>query len=287
MSFKLVRSVPRIALGTDKVSGAACVEYIRRGLEAGYRMIDTAQVYNNEEDIGKAIRSSGIPRDQIFVTTKIASGFKKNPSSLEEALNSVQGSIGRLGLGYVDAMLIHHPGDDSFGLSAAFCRRTTWQALEQSVLAGHVKQIGMSNFNASHILEMRRYATISPFANQLEVHPWHQQRELVRFCAKEGIFVQAYAALARNSHAQDAQIQWIALKNNVSTAQVLLRYSLQKGYLPVVKATSVDHLQMNIKVDDFLLSDEDMMALDSRDEGLQGALLPWLVAPDDDRGIYS
>jgi diketogulonate reductase-like aldo/keto reductase len=169
MIFKLARSTPRIALGTDKVNGAACIEYVQRGLKAGYRMIDTAQVYKNEEDIGKAVRSSGIPREQIFVATKIAGGFKKNPSSLRDAIDSVQGSVDRLGLNYVDAILIHHPGDDSADPSAAFCRRTTWEALERSLLAGHVKQIGVSNFNAAHILEMRQYAKTRPFVNQLEV----------------------------------------------------------------------------------------------------------------------
>lgn len=169
MLHKLANLPPRIALGTDKVDGASCVEYIRKGLEAGYRMIDTAQVYKNEEEIGKAIRSSGIPRNQIFITTKIASGFKKNPGTLREALNSVQRSVKRLGLEYVDAVLLHHPGDDSVDPTAALCRRTTWEALEKSKIAGHVKEIGMSNFNGAQIAEMLQYATIRPSLIQMEV----------------------------------------------------------------------------------------------------------------------
>lgn len=169
MLQRLARSPPHIALGTDKVHGASCVQYIRQGLDAGYRMIDTAQVYNNEEEIGKAVRSSGIPRNQIFITTKIASGFRKNPSTLKEALDSVQGSVRRLGLDYVDAVLIHHPGDDAANGSAALCRRTTWEALEQSKIAGYVKEIGISNFNAAHVAEMRQYAKLRPSLIQMEV----------------------------------------------------------------------------------------------------------------------
>jgi diketogulonate reductase-like aldo/keto reductase len=169
MLHKLAKSPPRIALGTDKVHGASCVEYIRRGLEAGYRMIDTAQVYKNEEAIGEAVRSSGVPRDKIFITTKIASGFRKNPSTLKEALDSVQDSVRRLELDYVDAVLIHHPGDDAADPSAALCRRTTWEALEQSKIAGQVKEIGISNFNAAHIAEMRQYAILRPSFIQMEV----------------------------------------------------------------------------------------------------------------------
>lgn len=169
MLLKPATRVPRIVLGTDKVKGLDCFDYIQRGLAAGYRKIDTAQVYENEEEIGRAIRGCGIPRAQILVTTKIAAGFKKNPSSWQEATYSAQRSLGRLGLGYIDTVLIHHPGDDTADPSAADCRRATWQALEEQVVEGYVKNIGVSNFSASHILEMRQYASIRPCVHQLEV----------------------------------------------------------------------------------------------------------------------
>lgn len=173
MFFNLATRVARIALGTDKINGSECIDYIERGLAAGYRMIDTAQVYKNEEEIGKAIRSSSTPRKQVFVTTKIATGFMKNPSSFKEAADSARGSLIRLGLEYVDMILIHHPGDDAADPSAAVCRQMTWQALEELVLEGCVKNIGVSNFNASHIQEMRHYARIPPRVNQLEVLTLH------------------------------------------------------------------------------------------------------------------
>jgi diketogulonate reductase-like aldo/keto reductase len=174
MLSNFAAQAPRMALGTEKVYGFDCIDYIRRGLAAGYRMIDTAQVYKNEEEVGKAIRNSGIPRTQVHVTTKIAAGFKKNPSSLQEATDSARGSLMKLGLEYVDTILIHHPGDDAADASAADCRRITWQALEGLVSKGLVKNIGVSNFDVSHILEMRHYAKIPPYINQLEVlnpHP--------------------------------------------------------------------------------------------------------------------
>ena len=160
---------PRIALGTDKISGSKCVEYIQRGLAAGYRMIDTAAVYDNEEAIGLAIRLSGIPRRQVFVTTKIMAGFKKNPEMRRKAIKLAQMSCHRLGLDYVDAVLIHHPGDDARDAGAAECRRITWKGLEEMVRTDRVRKIGVSNFGAAHIREMQQYATVMPCVNQLEV----------------------------------------------------------------------------------------------------------------------
>jgi diketogulonate reductase-like aldo/keto reductase len=178
MLSSLAARAPRIVLGTEKVNGFECIDYIQRGLAAGYRMIDTAQVYKNEKEVGEAIRSSGIPREQVRVTTKIAAGFKKNPSSLREAKDSARGSLAKLGLEYVDTILIHHPGDDATDPSAADCRRITWQALESLVSEGIVKNIGVSNFGASHILEMRNYAKIAPYLNQVEVLSLHSRVSL-------------------------------------------------------------------------------------------------------------
>ena len=175
MLFNLAARVPRIALGTDKIKGSECIDYVQRGLAAGYRMIDTAQAYGNEEDIGKAIRGSGIPRKQLFVTTKLATGYMKNPSTFKEATDSAKGSLDRLGIEYVDTILIHHPGDDAADPSAAGCRRVTWQALEELVQEGCVKNIGVSNFEAPHILDMRNYAKILPCVNQIEVLNLHSR----------------------------------------------------------------------------------------------------------------
>ncbi|KAH8719306.1 putative aldo-keto reductase [Phaeosphaeriaceae sp. PMI808] len=279
MLSNLATRAPRIALGTDKVNGSECIDYIRRGLAAGYRMIDTAQVYRNETEIGEAIRNSSIPREQVFVTTKIATGFKKNPGSFKEAVDSARGSITRLGLEYVDTILIHHPGDDAADPLAAICRRMTWQALEELVLEGCVKNIGVSNFNTSHISEMQHYARVLPCINQIELHPWCQQRKLVDYCKTEKISIQACSAIARNTHSENAELQTMAVKNNMSTAQLLLRYSLQKGYMPIVKAKNPRYLYANIKVENLVISEKEMAVLDSWDKGIEGALFPWLMSP--------
>lgn len=155
-----------IALGTDKLRGTSCTNVVKLGLATGYRTIDTAQAYGNEREVGKAIRELTIPRDEIFITTKISSGYLKNPRSFQEAYDSALASIHRLGVSYVDLFLIHAPGDN------AGARRVTWQALERLVEEGMVKDIGVSNYGIKHIVEMEQYAKLfPPGVNQLEVLP--------------------------------------------------------------------------------------------------------------------
>jgi diketogulonate reductase-like aldo/keto reductase len=290
MLHKLAPLSSRIVLGTDKISGPACIDYIHRGLSAGYRTIDTAQVYNNEAEIGEAVRSSTVPRNHVFVTTKISSGFKKNPRTFKQAVELARTSIERLGLDYVDLFLIHHPGDDA-DPSAAESRRATWAALESLREEGCVRDVGVSNFSAGHILEMGPYARVLPSVNQIEVrdfdmfillvlladwnvkvHPWCQQRKLVRLCRGHKIRIQAYAAIARNTHSEHTGLQGLAGKYGVSTAQLLLLWSLQKGYMPIVKMTSAAHLRANMELDSLVISKQDMAVLDSWDKGSKGSL---------------
>jgi diketogulonate reductase-like aldo/keto reductase len=170
MNHALPKRAISIILGTEKVQGIECINYIERGLAAGYRMIDTAQAYQNETEIGQALRKSGVPRREIHLTTKISSGFKKNPGSLREAEACARASIARLDVGFVDQFLIHSPGDDTDD-AAAEARRVTWLALESLVQDGVVKSIGVCNYTAEHILEMRSYAKVfPPKVNQLEVY---------------------------------------------------------------------------------------------------------------------
>jgi diketogulonate reductase-like aldo/keto reductase len=172
LSGLITRNV-RTTLGTDKVKGSQCIEYVQRGLAAGYRSIDTAQVYMNEKAIGQAIRESSISREQVHVTTKISAGFKRNPRSFGEVRDSVRGSLEKLKLGYVDTILIHHPGDDVTDPEAANRRQTTWQGLEMMVGEGQVRSIGVSNFDISHLRTMKQYARMLPTVNQIEVtHPY-------------------------------------------------------------------------------------------------------------------
>lgn len=160
---------PRIILGTEKVTGVQCVGYIKQALAAGYRMFDTAQVYNNEEAISQAISSCNVPRNQIYVSTKIAKGFKKNPSTTRGAKESVHGSLQRFGLDYFDAVMIHHPGDDTTDPAASDCRLATWQALVELHEQRLVRNIGVSNFSVSHLRELLQCSRRFPSFNQVEV----------------------------------------------------------------------------------------------------------------------
>ncbi|EMD67051.1 hypothetical protein COCSADRAFT_81878 [Bipolaris sorokiniana ND90Pr] len=266
----------RTTLGTANVNGTRCIEYIQRGLTAGYRSIDTAQAYRNEEAVGQAIREHSVPRKQIHVMTKVSTGFKQNPGSLNEVKDAVEGSLTRLKIGYVDAMLIHHPGDDTVDPEAAYRRRVTWQGLETLVELGKVRNIGVSNFNIAHLRELKQYARILPVVNQIELHPWCQQRELVNHCQKEKIPLQAYLAISRNSQESDEGLKALAKKYNVSAAAILICYSVRKGFLPIVKAEDPQHLVSNLKAEKLCIEDEDLAVIDSWDMGKSGSISEYL-----------
>ncbi|OTB07260.1 hypothetical protein M426DRAFT_86193 [Hypoxylon sp. CI-4A] len=268
---------PSISLGTDKLRGNKCIEAVSSGLGAGYRIIDTAQAYGNEDAIGEAIQKSNVPREEISVVTKISSRFLKNPDSFQEAYDSALASIRRLGLSYVDLFLIHAPGD------SAESRKVTWQALERLVEEGSIKDIGVSNYGAKHIMEMEEYAKIyPPSVNQIELHPWCQQQKIEEFCQSRGIEIQASCSLVRNSKATHPGLRTLTTKYGKTTAQILVRYSIQKGWTPVVKSASPAHLRENMDVYDFSIGDDDMTLLNSWDEGSKGAILKVLIPEDDE-----
>jgi diketogulonate reductase-like aldo/keto reductase len=165
MSLRVMKKYGSVILGTDKFQGASCKNMIKAALIAGYRIVDTAQAYGNEEVIGQAIQeTTTVHRDDLFLITKISSGWKKNPQSVAEAYESAQKSLDRLGVPYMDLFLIHSPGED------AGARRATWQGLEQLRIEGLTKYIGVSNYDVTHLAEMATYSTIGPPAvNQIEV----------------------------------------------------------------------------------------------------------------------
>ncbi|OAL47947.1 Aldo/keto reductase [Pyrenochaeta sp. DS3sAY3a] len=276
MAFGLITRNVRITLGTDKLNGVQCIEYVQRGLAAGYRSIDTAPVYMNEEAIGQAIRRSSVLREQVHVTTKISTGFKQNPSSVGEVRDLVRVSLTRLGIGYVDTVLIHHPGDNVADPGAADRLRTTWKGLEAMVEEGQVRSIGVSNFGVSHLHKMKQYARILPTVNQIELHPWCQRRKLVDYCKSENIPLQAYLAIARNSRASDQSLVALANKYNTSTVVILLCYSLRKGYVPIAKAQNPQHLVSNLEAEKLCITDEDLALMDSWDKGDEGSLGSYL-----------
>lgn len=235
-------------------------------LKTGYRHIDTAQVYGNEAEVGKAVRDSGLKRSEIFVTSKIL--FPGDDA--EATYQSVLGSIKKIDGddGYLDLMLIHNSTSGPEGV------QKMWQAMEKLHQEGKLKAIGVSNFGIGHINGLKSYAKVFPPAvNQLELHPWLQQREIVSYCEKNGIAVEAYCPLVRNQKKDDPVLKGIADKHGKSTAQVLLRYCLQKDWVPLPKSDNEGRIAQNADLFNFELSKEDISELDKQDTDGKGALV--------------
>jgi diketogulonate reductase-like aldo/keto reductase len=225
-------------------------------LEAGYRHIDTASLYGNEADVGQAIRRSGIPREQIFVTTKLWN----SDHGTRQAVKACEQSLQRLGLEYLDLYLIHWP---VHGL-----RLASWQALEQLYSQGRVRAIGVSNYTVRHLQELLAYARIAPLVNQVEFSPFLYQRELLDFCQQQQIQLQAYSPLTRGERLNDPRVQAIAEVYHKSPAQILIRWCLQHGVVCLPKSVHKQRILANAQVFDFELSPEHMAALDGLNEFL-------------------
>jgi len=258
--------MPRLGFGVYQSTSSQCITSCLNAIKAGYRHIDSAQFYRNEKEVGEAIRKSGIDRKELFITTKILSAAGSVKASLEKANESVTKIDGEKG--YVDLFLIH----SSSGGAAA--RKEMWQALEQLYEEGRTKSIGVSNFGIGHIEQMKAYAKVwPPQVNQIELHPWCQQREIVEYCEKQGIVIQAYCPLVRNYKANDPTLVGIAQAHERTTAQILIRYCLQKNWVPLPKSDNPERIKQNADVYDFELSKEDMSTLDSLDQGSKGAIV--------------
>ncbi|KOS20409.1 Prostaglandin F synthase [Escovopsis weberi] len=266
------RTMPTLGFGVWRspadLSTASCLAALR----SNYRHIDSAQLYKNEAEVGQAVRESGIPRDQLFLTTKIRQPAGSPALSYDRCAESVRkmdaGDAGAAREGYVDLFLVHSAKCGSEG------RRELWLALERLYKEGRARSIGVSNYGIGHIEEMREYATVwPPHVNQLELHPWTQQVDIVRYCEDKGIVVQAYCPIVRNRKAEDPTLLRVAGKHGVTGAQVLIRYSLQKGWVPLPKSDNEGRIRANADVFGFELDGEDMAALDALDEGPAGAIV--------------
>ncbi|KAF2717189.1 Aldo/keto reductase [Polychaeton citri CBS 116435] len=239
----------------------SCLE----ALKVGYRHIDTAQVYGNEAEVGEAIQQGGISRKDIFVTSKILNPGTDAESTYRKCIDSVNKISGPDG--YLDLMLIHNVSSGRDGI------KLIWQALERCHQEGKIKALGVSNFGTGHIENLKSYAKVPPSVNQLELHPWTQQREIVEYCQKNGITVEAYCPLVRNQKKDDPTLVAIAKKHNKSTAQVLIRYCLEKAWAPLPKSDNPGRIAQNADVFDFKLDKNDMEELDMQDQGSAGALV--------------
>jgi len=248
--------MPVIGLGTWRLEdGEETEAATAEALETGYRLIDTAKIYGNERSVGKAIRESGIDRAEIFVTTKLWT----REQGYDSALRALDDSLERLGLEYVDLYLIHWPGHDDH------LRTESWKALSQLHAEGRAKAVGVSNYEVSHLQELMVESSLVPAVNQIPFHPFVYQEQIptLKLCQSRGIVIEAYSPLARGRPMKDPRLEKIARNNGKSVAQVMLRWAIQHGAVPIPKSANPGRIRENFEVFDFELDEQDMAALDS------------------------
>ena len=255
------KEIPVLGYGTwQNVDPNECVEGVIEALKAGYRHIDTAQMYGNEALVGEGIQKSGVAREEIFLTTKI----NNNNHGYEAASRSIDESLTALGTDYLDLMLIHWPvvagHEDDWRESNV----DTWRALEDAYDAGKIRSIGLSNFKVEHLENLLPNCRIKPMINQLRLHPGVHQAETVALSREAGMVVEAWSPLSPIAQMkEDKNVLAMTEKYSKSLAQLLLRYSLEKNYIPLTKSVHADRINENAEIFDFALDAEDFTYLDT------------------------
>jgi diketogulonate reductase-like aldo/keto reductase len=243
--------IPTLAVGVWQVpNGRECENAVRWALELGYRHIDTAQAYDNEESVGRALRDSGVPREEVFITTKFYPG-RRDPAAEAER------SLRRLGIDQLDLYIVHWP---QRGPTWA------WPGMVEARRRGHARSIGVSNFSVKELEQVMAIASIAPVANQVQFSPFEYRRALLDACTDRGVALEAYSPLGTGRHLSDRTVGAIAERAGRTPAQVLLRWSLQRGTIVIPKSTHRERIAENARVFDFALSDDEMAALDALDK---------------------
>ena len=257
-------SIPQIGLGVYKISDDEAATIVRSAIEVGYRLIDTASMYENEEGVGRGIRDSGVPRSEIFVTTKFWMddlGFDKTKAALRTSLDL-------LGMDFVDLYMIHWPAP-ARGLYIE-----SWRALEELQEEGFVTSIGMSNFHTDHLDDIFAMATKKPVINQIEIHPWLTQEKTTDYNRRHGLVTQAWSPLARGQILDQPDLVALSTKYDKSVAQIVIRWHIQRGFAVIPKSVSPERMKANADVFDYSLSDEDMAIISSLDKGYRTGVDP-------------
>lgn len=263
--------IPKLGLGTWFIDDDKVADAVRAAVEIGYRNIDTAQAYGNERGVGDGVRTSGIAREELFVSTKLAAEIK----DYEGAVAAIDESLAKMGLDYVDLMLIHapQPWADFRGGDYSEGNRQAWRALEEAYSAGKLRAIGVSNFLQTDLVSILDGGTVAPHVNQLLVHAGNTPSELISYCESQDILVQAYSPIAHGALLGNPRITAIAEKYGASVPQLCIRYTLQLGTQPLPKTGNPEHMRANAQLD-FVIDDEDMQTLrglDERDYGEHSA----------------
>lgn len=257
------KEMPLLGLGTYKATGTGEAESaIAAAVQAGYRLIDTASVYKNEESVGKGIAACGVPRKDLFITAKIWNTAQR----LGDVRGAFERSLERLRLDYVDLYLIHWP--------VPGCYLSTWKELEGILDSGRARSIGVSNFEIHHLEELKTVSGIVPAVNQIECHPLFYNKELIDYCQSNGIHVQAYAPLARGAYLDHDITCVLATKYARTPAQIGLRWAVQKGISVIPKSVNPDRILSNSRIFDFSIEEEDMAILDTMNQNYRSASIP-------------
>ena len=257
-------TIPKIGFGTWQIpDGEEVYNSVTHALKVGYRHVDTAQIYRNEVGVGRAIADSDLAREDIFLTTKIWND--KHDYDLAKA--SIEESLEKLGVDYVDLLLIHWPNPKALRENEAWKAGNAgaWKAMEEAYRAGKVRAIGVSNFMIHHLEALLETADIKPHVNQVLLAPGCTQDELVAFCRQHEILLEAYSSLGTGSIFDNPVAQELATKYGKSVAQLALRWSLQKGFLPLPKSVTPQNIEANLQIFDFELSKDDVIQLDKLD----------------------
>ena len=252
-------SIPQLGLGVWQVKdGKEVIQAVEHAIERGYRLIDTAAAYGNENGVGQAIRHSGIDREELFITTKLWN----DSHDYTKALRAFDASMSKLGLEYIDLYLIHWP------LPAQAKFTEAWRALERLYIERRIRAIGVCNFQPSHLAELLAKADIAPAINQIELHPRLSQQNTRDYCAKHGIAVESWSPLMRGGDLLGHEVlQAIADKHDKTPAQVVLRWHIDNGLVVIPKSVHAERIDENLDIFDFALDDEDMMAIGKLDNG--------------------
>jgi methylglyoxal/glyoxal reductase len=250
--------MPRLGLGTWKsAEGREVEQSVRWALEIGYRHVDTAAIYGNERGVGQAVRDSGVPREQVFVTTKVWNDDQRRGH--DAVVRAFDESLRRLGFDYVDLYLVHWPVKGKY--------KEAWRALEKIYETGRARAIGVSNFLVHHLEDVVKDAAVVPMVNQVEFHPRLLQRELTQACRRHGIVQEAWSPLMKGKIANIPQLRELAEKYGKTVAQVVLRWNLQHGIVTIPKSVRRERLAENADLFDFEIAPDDVATIDALDRG--------------------